>query len=247
MKKFMRALCVVVFMAGLLAFSKAQINNTQDNGQGQHSDLEPVQPFVMKAVQYFVSPDGTKKITGRRTRYVNANGDWRLVLGTPRPEGGPSKSAKEELANTSKELNVYAGGADGVFARETALEGKRAVSPSADQQMQQYFRSHKYYRNHIEFVRMDEVAGLPVYVLRTDIKDPDNPQDYIETSYSPKTGFTFLRTLIHYRDGSYFLIEAESIEFKDVPEDLNDDLKNLPVREKAEKHPNSGPSSQSNK
>jgi len=247
MKNSMRAICLVIFMAGILSFSKAQINNTQDGNPTRLGDVEPAQPFVMKLVQYSVSAEGTRKITGRSTRYVNANGDWRLVLGTPRTESGPSQSAKDELANTSKVSSLYAGWANGVYARDAGVEGMRYVSPSADKQMQDYFRSHEYFRNHARFARMDEVAGLPVYVLRTDINDPENPQDYIEISYSPKTALTHLRIMYHYRDGSYFLLQAENIEFKDVPEDLNDDLKTLPVREKAEKHPNSGPTLQSNK
>lgn len=37
---------------------------------------------------------------------------------------------------------------------------------------------------------------------------------------------------MHFRDGSEIRHEAISVEFKELPEDLNDDLRNLPIKQK---------------
>jgi hypothetical protein len=217
MKYLFRTLCVSVFLVGLLALSQAQNSNNTQN------DIEPAQSYVVTSVQYFISPDGSAKIVSRRTRYVKANGEWRLELYGPKGKDASSKN--------SEETPVYAGGSDGVSARPAGSNLRRYVSPEADQQMLDFFRSHKSLRNHREFVRNDEVAGLLVYVLRAEFNDPANPQEWQEESYSPKTGFTPLRKIIHFRDGSEIRIEAVSVEFKEVPENLNDDMKALPMKQ----------------
>lgn len=221
MKNVLRTLCATVFGVGLLVFSQAQVNNNNNNDD---DIIEPAQPFVVKYIRYDVRPDGTIKILGRRTRYVKANHEWRLEFSGPNSDDSSPKDPKK--------THVYASGTEGVVARGAGEESRRSVSPSADQTMLDLFRSHKFLRENQRLVRTEELAGLKVYVMRYEINDPDNTNDWTERSYSPKTGLTPLRTVVHFRDGSEVRIEAVSIEFKEVPENLNDDLKELPLREK---------------
>jgi hypothetical protein len=80
------------------------------------------------------------------------------------------------------------------------------------------------------FTRVEKVAGLEVYVLRTDIKDSNHPIAWTETSYSPRTGLIPLRSIITFRDGSQMHTEATKVEFKEVPDDLNHDVKAMPLK-----------------
>jgi hypothetical protein len=223
MKYTLRASCVAVFVVGLLALSQAQDSiNLQTN-------TEPAQPYVVTYVQYENSPQGNVKVTGRQTRYVKANGEWRLELYGPK--------GKDPLSKDSRETPVYAGGPDEVSAKGAGSTFRRYVSPPANQQMIDLFRSHNYLRHDREFVRTDVVAGLVVYVLRAVVTDSADAQEWIEQSYSPKTGYIPLRTVIHMRNGTEVRVEAESVEFKEVLEDLNDDMRALPMREKENKSP----------
>ncbi len=228
MKKVFRTLCGIVFVVGLLVFSQAQVQNNS----GDDDVIEPAQSYVVKYVRYDVSPDGTPKILEHRTRYVKANHEWRLEFSRPNTDSSSPTDSEGKLPKDQKKTHVYASGPEGVVSRGAGQDSRRSVSPSADQRMLDYFRSHKFLRENPQFVRTDEIAGLKVYVWRTETNDPENTEIWSETSYSPKTGFTPLRTVVHFRDGTEVRIEAVSIEFKEVPEDLNDDLKSLPVREK---------------
>jgi hypothetical protein len=227
MKNIWRGVCLAVFLAGVISFSQKSANRSAVQNQAGIAaidDIEPIRPFVAKYVDYRVTPDGKRTIIGRRARYVKANGEWRVVA-----EGPKSEQVSAEGSNQSV---VYGGDSDGVYARGRESESRRYVSPAADEKMLLFFRSHHSLKNNPEFVRTDEIAGVKVYVLRTEIRDPANPQDWVEESYSPKTGFNPLRTIIHLNDGSEFRMEAVSIEFRDVPENLNDDLKALPLKQK---------------
>jgi hypothetical protein len=102
--------------------------------------------------------------------------------------------------------------------------------------MTDYFRSHSYLRSVSTFLRTDEVAGVRVYVLRTNFSDPANPQEWVEESFSPKIGVVPLRTVMRFRDGSEFRKEAIRVRFEPVPDNLNDDLKSLPVQPKENKN-----------
>ena len=70
---------------------------------------------------------------------------------------------------------------------------------------------------------MDKCLGLDVYVLRT------NADGYwVEVSYSPLTGRVPLRIVMHQLDGNEATIETVQLDFRDVPDDLNEDIKSLP-------------------
>jgi hypothetical protein len=77
---------------------------------------------------------------------------------------------------------------------------------------------------------LDEVASLPVYVLRAEIDNPESIHEWTEQSYSPKTGYAPLRTVVHLRDGSEVRIEAIRVEFREVPDTLNDDMSSSPPK-----------------
>lgn len=238
-KRIWRGLSLAIFLIGVVSFSQvrdsANRSNIQDDGNRSRigdkaievDDVEPAQPFVVKYLESRVSPDGKRVIGGRRTRCVKASGEWRET--TYGPDGD------EAMLEASKRTVVYGGDADGVYGRNTDSESRRYVSPAADEKMLRFFRSHHSLRNNPEFVRTEEIAGVKAYVLRTEINDPANAKEWVEESFSPRTGFNPLRTIIHLKDGSEVRLEAMSIEFKEVPENLNDDLKALPFKSKDSK------------
>ncbi|HVG17822.1 MAG TPA: hypothetical protein VNI02_02130 [Blastocatellia bacterium] len=54
----------------------------------------------------------------------------------------------------------------------------------------------------------------------------------VSFSQTPQGNDVELRSVTHFRDGSEIGMEAKKVEFKDVPENLNDDLKALPIKGK---------------
>lgn len=228
MKHTLRGLCVVVFLIGAGAFLQAQIGSGGTSPAGQSpagqsvdvSDAQSSQPFVIEYVSSSVDPNGIGTVTGSKTRYVKADGEWRIVIRRNHGQAVPPEGAKE--------VAVYGGTPEGVYEKKDSSMKRRYVSPSSDQTILRLYRSPNYLRSHPDFVRTDEVAGIKVYVLRTWV-DPANAGQWEEISYSPSTGLAPLRTVTHFSDGSEIREDAVSVEFKEVPEDLNGDLKSLPL------------------
>jgi hypothetical protein len=220
MKATYRILCITVFLIGVMTFLQASGN--QSDGLADDKDTEPALPFVVSYIETHVSSDGSEKVVGGRTRYVKANGEWRLVL-----HGARGNELPPESTHTSNDP-VYAALPEGVFAKGSGSKERRQVSEGLpDERMSQFFRSHRSLSNHAGFIRTDKLAGLEVYVLRT-----ETPHFSVEDSYSPKTGYTPLRKVVRYTDGTEIRIEATRVEFKEIPEDLNSDLKTMPTRPK---------------
>lgn len=217
MEKTFRLVCVIVFIAGLVQLSSAYRNQSNPN------DTEPSLSFVVSYVESRITPDGTRINEAKRTRYVKANGEWKEIVQAFKQ--GDSLTEDSSAINDAKGAVVYAGLPEGVFAKPNNSDERKFVSPSPgpSDSLSQKFKSHGYLRNHKEFARTDELAGLKVYVLRT-----ATPYYWMELSYSPKTGLNSLRDIVHFNDGSEKRIEAIKVEFKEVPENLNEDLKALP-------------------
>lgn len=209
MKKLWKSLCLAVFITGVMAFSQTQIKTA--------NQIEEAVPYTVITVEYQVNSDGVKKVLGERIRYVNAKGEWRQTRHDP--VNAPSRPSP-----------VIASTDEGVFLKAPDSPGSKFVSPPANQRMQECFRSPHCLRNQLSFVRMEEVAGLQVYVLRTEVADPAHPLAWIEDSYSPKTGYIPLRSVQHFRDGSEMVTEATKVEFTSVPENMNDDVKASPKK-----------------
>jgi hypothetical protein len=223
MKKGFRAFCLIVFFIGILSFPPAWGQQKND------TEIEPSRPFV--AVSYLAdyTPDGKKTITAWRTRYVKANGEFRVVMHGLDEAAAFAYGAADSSGTSS---TVLAGTAEGVFIKPSgAIERKSPGFSSADkswdssvlERLDKRFHSHSFLRNHPEFVRMDKVAGLEVYVMRT-VADGY----WIEESHSPLTGITPLRVVMHQLDGTEYTIETVKVEFRDVPDNLNEDIKALP-------------------
>ncbi len=237
MKHVARAFCAAVFLVGLLVFSQAQ-NTKQANSAGndfndvEYNDVEPARSFIAKCIQYRVNPDGSKQIMSRYTTYHKANGEFRQV--SYGPDGPKSDNL---LSKYSNDAYIIAGLADGVYIKGRGTNALFYMSGRAksDDQMSKDFRSSKYYMNNRDLVRTDTIAGLKVYVLRQAIANPESNIEWMENSYSPKMGFSGLRGIIHFRDGSEVISEVLSLEFTEVPEDMNDDLKGLPISNLEEK------------
>lgn len=234
MRKIFRGASLAVFLAGLITFAQVRHNTPASQAPGKETganqvqdkensanDVEPARAFVLDSVQTQVDANGVATAHVYTTRYVKANGEWRL---------GPYGFAPEDRL-TNKGSNFYAGTPDGVVAKRGGSDSLRSVSPSPDQQMVDYFRTHSSLRSNPRFVRTEQLAGLEVYVLRTEFDD-SHPEQWVETSYSPMTGSTPLRRIFHFHDGSEMRKEAIRITFQEVAEDLNDDLKALPKQEK---------------
>ncbi|MEN3331481.1 MAG: hypothetical protein V7641_846 [Blastocatellia bacterium] len=224
MKKGFRALCLMVFGIGILSFSLAW--------EKSKSDVEPSRPFVAVYYQAHATPDGKRTITSWRTRYVKANGEWKVVA---HGSDAIAAFAYDAAGASGTSSTVLAGTAEGVFVKPSgATERKSLGSASTEkswdssvpEMLDKKFHSHSFLRNHPEFVRMDKVAGLEVYVLRW--VSEDNQNFWVEDSYSPLTGRNPLRILSHELDGSEYMIEAVKVEFRDLPDNLNDDIQSLP-------------------
>ncbi len=202
MNKLYMLLSVVVFVIGALAFSSAAF---------QKYNIESF-PALSFEVTYLRTSTNAKGETRKsiHTRQVQANGEWR------------------ETVDTSDKKAVFASTPEGTFSYvpgEQALTRLNGRFP--DEHMLDNFRTPAFLQDHPAFAGMDMVAGLEVYVHRENISGTD--VELIEKAYSPKTGFSPLRSIIKYRDGSIQVSEAMKVEFKEVP--TNDDLKALPVRQ----------------
>ena len=237
MKHVARAFCAAVFLVGLLVFSQAQDSkqpDSADNGFNdvEFNDVEPARSCIVKAIQYRVNPDGSKQIMSRFTTYERANGEYRLV--SYGPDGPRSDNPMYKYSN---ETVIDAGWDGEVYAKGRGMNALFYIGARTkiDEPKSKYFRSRKYYMNVPSLVRTDTIAGLKVYVLRQKIPNPESNIEWIEASHSPEMGLNSLRVITHFRDGSEIISEALSVEFTEVPEDLNDDLKGLPISNLEEK------------
>ena len=232
MKHVARAFCAAVFLVGLLVFSQAQDSKQPDSADNGFNDVEPARSYIKKSTQYRVNPDGSKQVMTRSTTYHKANGEFRHISYGP---NGPKSD--DLLAKYSNDTVINVGLADGVYTKGVGLNSLIYLGEptKSDDQMSQYFRSPKYYMNNRELVGTDTIAGLKVYVLRSKVDNPESDIQWSERSYSPKIGFSSLRSVTHFRNGSEVISEAISVEFTEVPEDLNDDLKSLPISNLEEK------------
>lgn len=95
-----------------------------------------------------------------------------------------------------------------------------ALSP----ELRKNFQSRAFLKSHPNFSREEAVCGLTTYVLHT--QDGD---EWIEGYSAPETGNIALKTVLYHGNGSYTVIEAISVQFRDVPDD-EVRLPDLPVR-----------------
>ncbi|HKQ07034.1 MAG TPA: hypothetical protein VJ464_18030 [Blastocatellia bacterium] len=225
MQRIFRASCVVFFVIGVVSLSLAWRKREADRG----ADVEPSRSFV--AVYYIAhtTPDGQQTITSWRTRYVKANGEFRVVM------HGTDKAAAfaydaEGTSGTSS--SVLAGMNEGVFVKPAGSDERKALStPAAEkswdasvpERLNRQFHSHAFLRNHPAFVRMDKFLGYDTYVMKT-VADGY----WVEQSFSPVIGRFPLRSVTHELDGNEFTAEVVKIDFREVPDNLNDDIKALP-------------------
>ena len=207
-----RRSCLAVFILGVVAYT-ASFSQSSTTSK---ADAEPALSYIVITANYRIDSSGIKTDLGDRVRYVKPNGEWQ-------------QTANHETKN-NKESAVIASTEEGVFAKAPGYPERKFISQTADPQMQKCFRSVRCLQMQKDFVRTEEVAGLKVYVLRSEISNPEIPIDWVEQSYSPKTGYVPLRHVKHFRDGSEMVEEATKVEFKDVPDNLNEDLQRFPIR-----------------
>lgn len=221
MKNGFRALCLIVFGIGLLSFSMAW--------EKSHGDVEPSRSFVTVSYVAESTPDGKQTATAWRTRYVKANGEFTEVMHGPDKEAA---FAYDSAIASGSSSTVLAGTNEGVYVKPSGAAERKSLSsasaekswdPSVPEKLDRQFHSHSFLRNHPEFVRMDKVAGLDVYVLKAVANGY-----WVEKSYSPLTGRTPLRSVMHQLDGTEYTTVTVKVEFRDVPDNLNEDIKALP-------------------
>jgi hypothetical protein len=215
MKKEFRVFCLIVFGIGILSFSLAS--------EKRKSDVEPSRSFVAVYYEANSTPDGKKTITGWRTKYVKANGEFRIVV---HGSDAAAAFAYDTAGSSGTSSPVFAKTSEGVFAKASGPYERKSIGLAASESEENLFHSHSFLKNHRQFVRMDRVAGFEVYVFRA--VSEENPNYWIENSISPLTGRTPLRIVSHELDGTEYMIEAVKVEFKDVPDNLNEDIKSLP-------------------
>jgi hypothetical protein len=207
MKKIWNALCLAVFVVGLVSFSVSQT---------RRDDTEVARSFTVLTTHYRLNADGSRTNLVGRITYVRANGELRQTPYDPNSTLSPNN-----------QLPVHARTEEGLLATGNGVERKWISSTPVPPDMQKCFRSAKCISANPRFVRTDQLAGLQVYVFHDNLPD-SQPIAWMEQSYSPKTGFLALRTIRHFRDGSEDVLEATSVEFKDVPDDLNRDIRAMP-------------------
>jgi hypothetical protein len=204
-------------MTGVLSSSR-----TATVSQDESNEVEPPASYTVITAEYRVAPDGARTLVGRRIRRVKSNGEWRQSR-----YDSPSDEANQHALESA----VLAATEEGVFAKSPEFSERKFLSKPATGVMKECFRSHKCLRNQLRFVRNGRLAGLKVYVLRFNAPDPSHPIAWVEKSYSPKTGYIPLRTVHHFQDGSEMVNEATSVEFREIPENLNEDLKRMPIKQ----------------
>lgn len=232
MKNVFRSLCLVVFLVGIITFSWGW--------EKRKTDTEPARSYVAVYFESHTTPDGKMTISNWRTTYVKANGDFKTVF-----HGADASAA---FANDATGLPgtsspVYAKTSEGTFTKDIGSGERKSLSQAAPESLEQLYRSHSFLKNSKNLVRMDKVAGFDVYVLKT--VNEENPNYWVETSVSPLTGRMPLRAVVHQADGNIYTVGAVKVEFKDVPNSLNDDIEALPNTGKSgekqpvnTKHPN---------
>jgi hypothetical protein len=210
----------VVFVIGVVSFSLAW--------RKREADVEPSRPFVAVYYVAHTTPDGNRTVTSWRTRYVKADGEFRVVIhGTDEA----AAFAYDAAGASGTSSSVLGGMNEGVFVKPSGSEGRVSLSSasaekswdaSVPQRLDKQFHSHAFLRNHPAFIRMDKYLGYDVYVMKT-VADGY----WVEESYSPVTGRFPLRSVMHQLDGNEFTTEVVKIDFRDVPDNLNDDMRSL--------------------
>jgi hypothetical protein len=215
MKNGFRALSLIVFIIGIISFSQAW--------EKRKSDMEPSRAYVAVFFEAHTTTDGKMTITGWRTKYVKANGEFRTVM---HGSDAAAAFANDATAFSGTSSPVYAKTSEGTVIKGSGSDERKSMSPAAPESVEMLYHSRSFLKSHSQFVRMDMVAGLEVYVMRA-ISD-ENPNSWFECSVSPLTGRSPLRVVTHQLDGSLFILEAVKVEFKDVPDNLNGDIESLP-------------------
>lgn len=232
MKKLVRVLCLFVSLIGMPSVSLAW--------QESKSDIEPMRSFVTVSFSAEATPDGKMTITGWHTKYVKANGNWTEVAHRTDMLAAFAAAATN-FAKTSSAASDES--AERESAKASGADGNDSLSLPFPESLEVKYHSHSYLKSLPQFVRMDVVAGLEVYVIRA--YADENPKYWMEFSFSPLTGNFNLRAVSHSEDGSEFIYEVVKVEFKPVPDNLDDGIKLIPNTNKANdkigpsQHPNS--------
>lgn len=217
MKYGFRALCLLVFTIGMISFSWGWVK--------RQNDIEPMRSFVAVFYEAHTTPDGKMTITAWRTKYVKANGDFRTVM---HGLDAAAAFAGDARAFSGTSAPLYIRTSEGTFAKASGGDERKSMTPAppGSENLENLFHSRSFLKNHGQFVRMDKVAGLDVYVFRE--VNEAYPEYWTEVSHSPSTGTNPLRIVAHQPDGSLFTLEAVKVEFRDVPDNLNEDINSLP-------------------
>ena len=166
-------------------------------------------------VTYLVSNNGAP--TSIRTEFVKATGEWKSTA-----YGLGSVGTRTLVGTVAAQYEIGTVSID--FLTSADVEQVRNLEKA--------FRTIAFHKNHPDFVREEYVAGLKTYVHRG--VEPDGSGAWVENFYAPETGLTSLKTVMHHSEDSEFVIQAISVQFREVL-DYEVALPNLPVKfDKAE-------------
>ena len=130
---------------------------------------------------------------------------------------------------SSGRIAKYVTTGDSVY--EITADSLQYFGPAPTAQLREEFRSAAFLKAHPNFAREEEVCGLRTYVLHT---QEDNDQ-WIEGYSAIETANVPIKTVLYHGGGSYTIIEAMNVQFRDSI-DADVKLPSLPVRvDKAER------------
>lgn len=194
-----------------------------------------VAAFVLGGAYYvYVATSGRAKPTvtqsGQPTSFVLTSKTFKVKSGI---EGAVEQIRVQTVKATGEhKLSVYhlaTGKTEEYFATQEAIyevkpDSLQYSGPALPQFMSTQLRSAEFLRSSASFKGEEKICGLTAYVRRT-----QEAQGWIEIHNAPETGAIPLKTAVCSKDGSCDIIEAISVQFRDISDD-EVKLPSLPVR-----------------
>lgn len=179
--------CCCIFVSGLITFNTAYRYT-------QASQIEAARPFTLTMLESQVDIRGVLRRRAILVQEVDSNGNWTSIKSYIGKQGWVRIDQSEGL-----QLITTSSG-----------ESAQHNWPSSGERLQQTFRDENFLRNHKYLDRTETYLGLNVFVIKYTM----NNGEWLEQTYSPKTGPVALRLVNHYPDGSEFRREGIQIEFR---------------------------------
>jgi hypothetical protein len=162
--------------------------------------------FVVTYKVSNIEADNKPVIEEIRVQSVKATGEYKMTIYYL-----PSGKTAEYIATQD---SVY----------EVKTDSLQYFGKALSSELNNNFRSAAFLKTHPNFSREEKICDLTTYVLHTQDGDA-----WIEGYSAVETGNTQLKTVLYHGNGSYTVIEAISVQFRDVSDD-EVRLPDLPVK-----------------